>query len=147
MTRVWHVAIAVAGLAMGGASIASEAQWWGPVMPAVRIDVAEAGVPTPTLVLVYGEDRDLDHPGIAGDQIASCQTLAGTCSSVAGHSALHLAGAGRQSLQIRWLNGDGRPVISGVTWDGPGYPAQLDLRCDLGASDPRKACALVRVHG
>ncbi|UYY58859.1 hypothetical protein [Sphingomonas sp. S2-65] len=146
MIRVWHVAMAVGGLAMGGGSIASEAQWWRPVMPAVRIDVAEAGVPTPTLVLIYGEGRELYGPGVAGDQITSCQTLAGTCNAVAGHSALHLAGSSRQSLQVRWLNGDGRPVISGVTWQGSVYPTQVDLRCDLAASDPRKACALVRVH-
>lgn len=148
MVRVWLLAASAGIVATSaGGGLAAEAQWWRPAMPVVRIDVREAGVPTPTLVLVYGEGGgDPFRSGsLAGDEIASCRTLAGVCTSGPSHNAFHLSSSGRQSVQIRWLNGDGKPTIGAVMWEGRGHPRQVDLRCDLGATDPHAACSIVRV--
>lgn len=149
MNRVWLLAAAMGALVTGaGGGIAAEAGWWGPSMPVVRIDVKEASVPTPTLVLVYGEagGKSGGPRDLSSGQIASCRTLAGVCATAPAGNAFHVGGMRRQSLQVRWLNADGQAALGGVVWEGSGYPRELDLRCDLTVSDPQAACSIVRVQ-
>jgi hypothetical protein len=145
MIRLWLATAAIGGLALdAGASIASEAQWWHPVAPAVRIDVTEGAVQAPTLVLVYGAGDPFQHESLSG-AITSCRTLAGTCATAPADWEFGLSGTRRQSLQVRWLTEDGEPAVAGVVWEGAGVPRQVELRCDLASRNPRAACSMVRV--
>ncbi|MBB5709027.1 hypothetical protein [Sphingomonas xinjiangensis] len=149
MIRIWDVGTALSGLAMGaGGSIASTSAEWGPAAPAVRIEVTEAGVQTPTLVLVYGASIDPYRSDRQGSgQIASCQTMAGVCAASPAGTAFRLGGVQGHRLQVRWLDDDGESEVAGVAWKGSGVPRQVDLRCNLAVNDPHTACSIVRVHG
>ncbi|MCD2323792.1 hypothetical protein LQ953_07160 [Sphingomonas sp. IC-56] len=145
MIRLWLATAAIGGIALGaGASIASEARWWHPVAPGVRIEVTEGAVQAPTLVLVYGAGDPFRSESLSGE-ITSCRTLAGICATAAAASGFGLSGTRRQSLQVRWLTEDGEPGVGGVVWEGAGVPRQVELRCDLASRDPLTACSMVRV--
>ena len=147
MLRLWLMAPAIGGLAMGaGASLASEAEWWHPGAPAVRIEVTEGAVQTPTLVLVYGAGDPFRSESLSHGAITSCRTLAGMCATAPAEPRFGMSGKRRQSLQVRWLTEDGEPAVGGVTWQGTGVPRQVDLRCNLASHDPRTACSMVRIE-
>lgn len=145
MIRLWLATAAIGGLALdAGVSIASEARWWHPVAPAVRIEVREGAVQAPTLVLVYGAGDPFRVESLSGE-IASCRTLAGICATAQAGSGFGLSGTRRQSIQVRWLTEDGEPAVGGVVWQGAGVPRRVELRCDLTSRDPHAACSMVRV--
>ena len=135
-------------LLAGGASYAAAAAMWHPLMPQVEIEVMnERTVPQgSTLMVVYGEEgSDPFRDGkLAPDQrISSCKVISGTCRTPPMKHELVFRDDQLQSIQVRLINGDGNPIIGGVSWEALSNPHTIEIECDLSSADATSACEMI----
>ena len=139
--------LATTVLLAGGALAATT--HWGPAMPQIRVDLRNGPDAVPTsLLLVYGDDgSDPFRDGaLARNQHISNCTPSGThCVALAGRRTLRSGLERRQSLQLRKLDGAGNPIIGGVSWNGPAYPSEVRVSCDLRMRDVAKTCHVEKI--
>ena len=140
--------IAIGILVAGGASYA--AAMWHPLMPQVEIEiVSERNVPDGSrLMVIYGEDgSDPFRDGnLAPDQrISACKIINGTCLTPQMKHELVFRDEKSQSVQVRLMNGDGNPIIGGVTWEALSNPRKIEMDCNLSSANPANACEMIAV--
>lgn len=139
----------VAALLIGGTAYAT-VQTWRPVMPEFVVDVrtADNGNLSPSLMLIYseqGSDPFLGGPLGPGRRISSCDAVGSLCVSRAARKEFGAIQERPQSLQIRFFDGSGNPIVGGVRWTGSWHPRQVRVTCDLRISDARHSCAVLEV--
>ena len=141
-----RLTLLAAGLAIavsGGAALAATAHW-APAMPKFRVEVRDAANAQPTsLLLIYGDDGSSpfrDGPLARDQHISNCHANGAACVAQAGKVALRSGLRRRQSLQLRSFNGSGNPIIGAVSWNGPAYPRELRVFCDLRIGNVAKSC-------
>ena len=135
-------------LLAGAASYAAAAAMWRPVMPQVEIEIAnERSVPWgSSLMVVYGEEgSDPFRDGkLAPDQrISSCKVISGICATPRMKHELVFRDDRFQSVQVRLINGDGNPIIGGVSWEALSNPHTIEIECDLSSADATNACEMI----
>jgi hypothetical protein len=143
-----RIAMTLAAVSVvGGGALAAAAAMQRVVMPAFVIDVRtpETGDKAPRLMLIYGErGNDPFREGAMerGQRISGCRTIGSLCISEPARKEFGIAGDREQSLQVRLFNGNGNPVIGGVSWYGPLHPSKVRVVCDLRIRDTRTSCAV-----
>lgn len=108
---------------------------------------SEADDPS-SLLLIYGDKgSDPFRAGtLAPDQhISDCSFEGRICTTDLGRRSFQSGGKRRQSLQLRMFNGEGNPIIGGVSWTGPAFPEQVRVVCNMPAADVRTTCKVVSI--
>ena len=150
MKRMRTTIILGIALLAGGASYAAAADMWRPLMPQVDIEIVnERTVPQESrLMVVYGEegsDPFRDGKLAPGQRISSCKVISGTCVTPRMKHELVLRDDQLQSIQVRLINGDGNPIIGGVSWENLSHPRTIEIDCDLSSADATNACEMIAV--
>ncbi len=143
------VTIALAATVLFGGGALAATSYWRPAMPQFVVELRNGPeADRASLLLVYGHNgSDPFRAGaLAPDQhVSDCAGNGPMCVSLPGRSALRSGGERRQSLQLRAFNGNGNPIIGGVTWTGSAYPKQVQVVCDLRTRDVSATCRVTNI--
>jgi hypothetical protein len=141
------IAFTATVLLAGGALSATT--YWRPAMPQFTVELRNGpGADRASLLLIYGDNgSDPFRAGtLAPDQhISDCAGNGPMCVSLPGRRALRSGRERRQSLQLRTFNGNGNPIVGGVTWTGPAYPSEVRVVCDLRTKDIGATCRVANI--
>jgi hypothetical protein len=81
---------------------------------------------------------------------SGCDVKDGRCIGSRARYERRFEGPRNQSIQLRkmggWVTESESNLLGGVQWNGPSYPDQVKITCDLANSNPQTACKLDNIE-